>query len=444
MTKPLPSDFLLQARIFAGDEYDSFINSLSKPSPVSIRINPFKREGIFEQEEKIPWSEDGRYLKERPSFTLDPLFHAGCYYVQDASSQFLEQPFNQVRKIINRPLRILDLCAAPGGKSTHVLSLINNQDLLVSNEIIPARNNVLRQNVIKWGQSNVIVTQNDPADFSRLDGFFDIVIVDAPCSGEGLFRKDENAREEWSIENVNQCAVRQEGILKHAYSALSPGGFLIYSTCTFEDVENDKQIETLIDNYKMTSIPISFLSKGIVKTKFGLIFFPHKVKGEGFYLSLLQKEGENIPVFKKVLDKTGNSDKKYLERFLDKSDNFYPLLKDERLFAIPYSMLSAFSMLNRSLYIRLAGVYVGDFKGEELIPSYALALSNDLKKDIPFSELALESTLEYLRGGNPIIETTKGWALIKYHGFNLGWVKNIGNRINNYYPKEWRIKMSVR
>lgn len=436
----LPKNFLLHAQKFAGNEYDAFIESLSQNPTVSIRLNPFKREGIYSTEKIIPWSKEGRYLKERPSFTFDPLFHAGCYYVQDASSQFLEQAFIQAKKNLNRPIRILDLCAAPGGKSTHILSMINDTDLLVCNEIIASRNNILRQNIIKWGKENVIVTQNDPADFTRLIGFFDIVVVDAPCSGEGLFRKDENAKDEWSEENIQRCSVRQHEILKHAYATLCPGGFLIYSTCTFEEDENDAPVQALYEKFDMKIQTIESNFPGILKTKNGLIFFPHRIRGEGFYISLLQKkDGDRIPV-KKASDKIDSPFKKHLIRYLKNEELFSALLKDDRLFAIPNVHLNSLNTINRNFYVRLAGIYMGDFKGEDFIPSAAIALSLQLKEDLPSKELTEMEAIEYLKGGNLQLEIPKGWSLVNYKSFQLGWIKNIGTRINNYYPKEWRIK----
>jgi 16S rRNA C967 or C1407 C5-methylase (RsmB/RsmF family)/NOL1/NOP2/fmu family ribosome biogenesis protein len=439
----LPPDFLIRARQFAGEDYNAFIECLSLKPVTSVRINPYKREGIFSGDEKISWSKEGRYLSERPSFTLDPLFHAGSYYVQDASSQFLEQPVLQIKKMINRPLRVLDLCAAPGGKSTHLLSLLDDKDLLVSNEIVAGRNNILRQNIIKWGRANVVVTQNDPADIARLENFFDVVIVDAPCSGEGLFRKDEDARDEWSLENIKRCSIRQQEILKHAYKALSPGGYLIYSTCTFEEEENDKAIEMLIDNYEMEHIPIVHDFEGIKRTRLGVIFFPHMVKGEGFYLAMVKKQnGVTTPV-KKVKDNNDILNKKYLGRYLKEPEKYFCLIKEDRLFAIPLDHSESVFTLGRYLYVRLAGIYVGDFKGDDFIPSSALALSTNLKKDLPVRELTLEQAIAYLSGGNLLLDIEKGWSLVSYHGFNLGWVKNLGTRINNYYPKEWRIRKLV-
>lgn len=436
----LPKNFLLHAQKFAGNEYAAFIESLSQNPSLSIRLNPFKREGIYSSEKIIPWSIEGRYLKERPSFTFDPLFHAGCYYVQDASSQFLEQAFKQAKKNLSGPIRILDLCAAPGGKSTHILSMIDDTDLLVCNEIIASRNNILRQNIMKWGKENVIVTQNDPADFSRLIGFFDIVVVDAPCSGEGLFRKDENAINEWSEENIQRCSVRQHEILKNAYASLCPGGFLIYSTCTFEEDENDSPVQSLYEKFDMKIQTIESNFPGILKTKNGLVFFPHRIRGEGFYISLLQKKDDDqIPV-KKVSDKIDTPFKKHLVRYLKNEELFSALLKDDRLFAIPNAHLNSLNTLNRNLYVRLAGIYMGDFKGDDFIPSSAIALSLQLKEDQPSKELTEMEAIEYLKGGNLQLEIPKGWSLVNYKSFQLGWIKNIGTRINNYYPKEWRIK----
>jgi len=203
----------------------------------SIRINSSKpvtklANQSINQLTKIPWSEFGYYLKQRPSFTFDPLFHAGCYYVQEASSMFLEQALKQTVDL-SRPLKVLDLCAAPGGKSTHIQSLISGESLLVSNEVIRSRANILKSNIIKWGCNNVVVTNNDPRDFLQLENYFDVIVVDAPCSGSGLFRRDEDAMKEWSPDNVALCSQRQQRILADVWPALKKNGVLIYYTCSY-------------------------------------------------------------------------------------------------------------------------------------------------------------------------------------------------------------------
>ncbi len=437
-----PQQFLDRAKEFTGNEFDKFIASLSEPAPVSIRLNPFKRIEEFSTEEKIPWSKEGKYLSARPSFTFDPLFHAGSYYVQDASSQFLEAPFTQLKKLLDSPCKILDLCAAPGGKSTHLLSLINKEDLLVSNEVVPARNSILRQNIIKWGCANVIVTQNEPSDFNRLKGFFDVVLVDAPCSGEGLFRKDKDAIDEWSPEIVYKCSTRQNEILSYAYETLAPGGFLIYSTCTFEEEENDSQVNNLIQKFGLKKIDIENSYEGILTKLNGLAFFPHRIRGEGFYISLLQKEsGEKYRIKNEKITGVKNNYKVILEEFLENPNEFYPVFKEGRLFAILNEHKQWFNVLSDNLYIRHAGINLGEIKGEDFIPSESVALSNYLRKDFSYIDFNEKQAIEYLKGGTPeITGAAKGWVIARFQTHALGWLKNLGNRINNYYPKPWRIK----
>jgi 16S rRNA C967 or C1407 C5-methylase (RsmB/RsmF family)/NOL1/NOP2/fmu family ribosome biogenesis protein len=434
----LPEEFLKSARHFAGDEFDAFINSLNEKSPVSIRLNPFKQSNAFADDEMIPWSVNGRYLNERPSFTLDPLFHAGCYYVQDASSQFLEIPFTHAKKILDRPLRILDLCAAPGGKSTHILSMIGEEDVLVSNEIISSRNNILRQNISKWGCSNVIVIQNDSSQLAALEKMFDIILVDAPCSGEGLFRKDPEAINEWSVDNVNRCAVRQNVILDAAVKMLKADGILIYSTCTFEKVENDDQVKRLAEKHALELLDIEFDSKQIVKTDAGVAFFPHRIKGEGFYVSMLRKNSDSV--FSNRSSKIKIENKKMPIGYLNNPEKFNIYSKEEQIFAIPKIHFDFFTTLKNECYVRLAGIHLGEMKGKDFIPSESLALSNEISKTVSSVQLSKDDALNFLRGLNISVDTENGFHLVTYEGHNLGWIKKIEKRVNNYYPKEWRIR----
>jgi 16S rRNA C967 or C1407 C5-methylase (RsmB/RsmF family)/NOL1/NOP2/fmu family ribosome biogenesis protein len=436
----LPDDFLIRAKEFAGSEYEQFISSLDQPVPVSIRSNPFKNDDQFDTNEKIEWSINGRFLNERPSFTLDPLFHAGCYYVQDASSQFLEVPFLQAKKILDRAVRVLDLCAAPGGKSTHILSMLNGGDVLVSNEIIPSRNNILRQNITKWGCANVFVTQNDTSQLSQLRNLFDIIVVDAPCSGEGLFRKDKDAIEEWSIDNVNRCSVRQNEILDHAYSMLKSDGILIYSTCTFEKSENDEQVSRLEREFGIEIIPVDFQNENIVRTEYGLAFFPHRVKGEGFYISMLRKKSAESDTAVRTI-KNSEHVKFPVQEYLKEPDSFTLFKKDENLFAILNQHFDLFNYIKSKTYLRLAGIPLGEIKGKDFVPSESLALSNYVSEKISSIELSKEEALNFLRGNAIPVNGNDGLNLIRHKNFNLGWIKKMGNRVNNYYPKEWRIRM---
>ena len=433
--------FIANARAILGNDYDSFIQSLSEPSPTSIRINPYKKTSKFDSEESVSWCLNAHYLAERPSFTFDPLFHAGTYYVQEASSMFLEQVWKQINPQ-NNNVRVLDMCAAPGGKSTHLASLINGNSLLVSNELISNRNNSLQQNIVKWGMPNCIVTQNDPKDFALLNSYFDIILVDAPCSGEGLFRKDKNAINEWSEKNVSICSARQKDILKQAVDCLKPGGFLVYSTCTFQQVENDANME-LAEELNCSNFKLENNNPAITATKFGLQFFPHKAKGEGFYIAVLKKNGladaENYQVKNIKLPIKKSPYTPLITSYLT-HEKFVIHEKNEFIFAIPEFMYPDFIFLEKQLYIRHAGIYMGTTKGKDFLPSHDLALSICVNPNLASEELNYDQAIAYLRCETPkIISEKRGWCIAQYQGHNLGWMKLLPGRINNYFPKELRI-----
>ncbi|HWA34598.1 MAG TPA: RsmB/NOP family class I SAM-dependent RNA methyltransferase, partial [Cyclobacteriaceae bacterium] len=281
-------------RASLGDHFRDFLSALEESPPVSIRINPAK---IADHPGKqVPWSTFGRYLPERPAFTLDPWLHGGAYYVQEASSMFLEHALRQSVNL-NQSVNILDLCAAPGGKSTHLLSLMSKDSLLVSNEVIRSRAGILAENIQKWGNPNVIVTSNDPAHFRRLTGFFDAIILDAPCSGEGLFRKDPAALSQWSSKNVELCELRQRRILHDVWAALKPGGTIIYSTCTYNEHENIGNMQWIKKEFDPDFIELKIPASWKIETLMregavGYQLYPHNVNGEGFFLSVIKKKEE--------------------------------------------------------------------------------------------------------------------------------------------------------
>src|SRR5690242_11654187 len=268
MSHPLPAALIDSLQSLPGFDRPAFERVHASGEQITtIRLNPFKKGNSPEMhtgvpasltgliKEPVPWCQYGYYLKERPSFTLDPQFHAGAYYVQEASSMFLEQALKNSADL-SRPVKVLDLCAAPGGKSTLVDSIISPESLLVSNEVIKTRVNTLADNITRWGRANVVVTNNDPKDFARLRGFFDVMIIDAPCSGSGLFRKDPEAIREWSPENVIHCKLRQQRILTDALPALGKAGILIYSTCSYSTEENEAICDWIIDNFSMENITV--------------------------------------------------------------------------------------------------------------------------------------------------------------------------------------------
>jgi len=275
----------------------------SEERVTSIRMNPFKKSDPDSYRDvnlksKTPWTDHGYYLETRPSFTFDPLFHAGCYYVQEASSMFLEQALKQTVDL-SQPIKVLDLCAAPGGKSTHLLSLISKESLLVSNEVIRSRANILTDNIMKWGCSNVVVTNNDPRDFQRIENYFDVIVVDAPCSGSGLFRRDPEAIEEWSEHNVALCSQRQQRILADVLPSLKYGGMLIYSTCSYSQQEDEEICNWLTEEFQISNFKLKIENEwGIIETDKGYRFWPDKVKGEGFFIACFKKEaGDNGDVY---------------------------------------------------------------------------------------------------------------------------------------------------
>lgn len=446
----MPLDFLNRIKSQFPSHVDQFINSIDQPVAVSLRANPQKL-SIPENFEHVPWCESGIFLKERPSFTLDPIFHSGAYYVQEASSMFLEQAFRQIEHEKSRI--VLDLCAAPGGKSTHLLSLLNANDLLVSNEVIRSRISVLDENLRKWGHQNIVVSSNDPSDFTELEGLFDVILVDAPCSGEGLFRRDASAIEQWSVENTNLCATRQRRILADIWPALKNGGYLIYSTCTFNPEENEENLKWLAANNQIESIRIPIQeSWGVDEIEttglFGYRFLPHKVKGEGFFLTLIRKKdgSDSFGFAKKAKPKYDKVPRQFAEirNWLTTSDSEF-LVKNEFIIAFPEAKIPVLNALSDKLRIISFGLPMAQFKKNDLLPEHTYALSIDRNPAVFDSiELELKEALLFLKKEEIRINSPKkGWLIVQYRGVPLGFVKNLGNRANNYFPKEWRIRMAL-
>ena len=399
----------------------------------------------------VLWNVNGCYLSERPSFTADPLFHGGAYYVQEASSMFLEEAVRQSIDLAE-PIRVLDLCAAPGGKSTLLQSLISDKSILVSNEVIKSRVTILSENITKWGADNVIVTNNDPKDFQRLYGYFDLIVVDAPCSGSGLFRKDPKAINEWSEQNVELCSQRQQRILADILPALKPGGTLIYSTCSYSPAEDEEICDWLISDCALSAIRFELKAAwNIIETKAphsnanGYRFYPDKLKGEGFFIAAFRK-GNPAETDSSPLSAKGKSERltskeiEVIKPWLSKVDDFFFIKQHDEVIAIPLHMENDLAIFQSALYIKKAGVKLGVIIRNELIPAHELALSNIINPLISAIEVDKATALQYLRKQEiSVSSNAKGWILITYLQIRLGWVKVLPNRINNYYPKDWRI-----
>ncbi len=446
-----PENFLSKLAGSPGFDAENFVKAhQNSDAPTSVRLNPFKRSAL-KSNENVLWSHEGYYLESRPSFTFDPLFHAGCYYVQEASSMFIGHILQSINKDSDG-LRVLDLCAAPGGKSTLISSALKVNDLLVANEIIKTRVPILTDNLNRWGTSNTIVSNNDPKDFGNLKGFFDIILVDAPCSGSGMFRKDPAAMDEWSGANVSLCQQRQERILADVYPALKEDGYLIYSTCSYSMEENEDILDWLCTAFELESIRIPVgqdwgivESRSAQKQAWGYRFYPGKVKGEGLFAACLQKKehtGDVPPVKDKEHQKANFKEIDLVKPYItDAADFFFFKVNDDWL-AIGRCHKESLAILQRYLYIKKSGIRIGRLMGKDLVPDHELALSLIVNKEVFLqTELSKEQAIQYLRRDNitGLDTRDKGWSVMNFEGHALGWAKLLPNRINNYYPKEIRI-----
>jgi 16S rRNA C967 or C1407 C5-methylase (RsmB/RsmF family)/NOL1/NOP2/fmu family ribosome biogenesis protein len=446
----LPTVLLQSLENLRGFDREAFVQVHQSGQQVtSIRLNANKLSSDkYRDENRIPWTSQGYYLSSRPSFTIDPLFHAGAYYVQEASSMFLEEVLKQTVDL-SQPLKVLDLCAAPGGKSTLVQSLISAESLLISNDVIKTRANILAENLTKWGAANVVVTNNDPKDFQRLENYFDVIVVDAPCSGSGLFRKDPKAIDEWSEQNVQLCNQRQQRILADVLPALKENGVLIYSTCSYSKDEDEDICDWLIKEFSIENCQLSIINyAGIIETKstsgvYGYRFYPDKIKGEGFFIAAFKKGAGTSYKEQGAKNKTERLSAKELDAikpyFKDVSLFSFIKLKEDIL-AVPFSMEKDILLLQSLLYIRKAGIRIGTVIREELIPDHEFAMSTVISPSVSSIEVDQQTALQYLRRAEIKMEGEgKGWTLLSYQNIPLGWVKIMPGRVNNYYPKDWRI-----
>ncbi len=446
----LPKQFIQSIQQVKGFNEEAFIQVHTTEQQVtSIRINPEKKNIVqhLPIESALPWCNNGYYLTHRPSFTLDPLFHAGTYYVQEASSMFLWKIMQQIFPS-NTAKKVLDVCAAPGGKSTLLSSYFSN-GLVVSNEVIKPRAAVLVENICKWGTNNVVVTNNDPKDFAALKGFFDAIVVDAPCSGSGMFRKDTTAINEWSLNNVNLCSSRQQRIVADVFEALKEDGFLVYSTCSYSKEENEDVVDWLIKTFQLKSINIQIeKDDGIVETTsdvsnaFGYRFYPYNIEGEGFFVAVLQKKTvvNEIKLQQQNILTTNKQEVSVIQTFIPHLPEVDLFKHNNQIRAIQYGYLNDIKTLANYLYIKKAGICLGEIKGKDFVPHHELAVSTFNLSNIASILFTKEQALQYLRKQEIAIELkTTGWALAVYEGVGLGWMKILPNRFNNYYPQEWRI-----
>lgn len=442
----LPEQFITQMKSLLNEEYSEFENSLNSPSPISIRLNPNKsaNDFILNKSGQIPWCHTGYYLSERPSFTLDPFFHAGHYYVQEPASMFLDFILNALN--IPKKCNVLDLCSAPGGKSTVLLSYFSEDAFIHCHEYDPHRATVLRQNLERWGTNNTFISQGSLEHLSQSSIRYKIILVDAPCSGEGMFRKEPEALKQWSPNKIKACTYMQQNILKIADTLCENGGIIIYSTCTYNLQENEQQLMPYVmdGNYKSIQISNPFAKEYNQNNLFVYRFFPHKVSSEGLTVSVIQKQQVQIASTNlKLKPPAYNFNKEFnLVEWINNSTDYQILRIRETYYAVHYNQLEQFSYL--SSFIRFAGgaIPICQMKGNVCYPNHGLALSIHLHSHIHKRELDLKEALNFLRASfaPPHEGIESKWILAIYKSAHLGWFKVNQNGLKNYFPINQRIR----
>ena len=448
----LPEEFINMLPL---GERDALLAALATEPEVSIRFNTKAADTenlVLESldcraDARVPWMNDAVYLDHRPQFTMDPLLHQGCYYVQEASSMFLA---HALKKCVSGPVRALDLCAAPGGKSTLLAGLLPEGSLLISNEIQRSRAQILAENMVKWGRPGVMVTCNTPKQIGESSLMFDLIAVDAPCSGEGMFRKDEGAVRDWSIGNVEMCAARQREIIADIWPALKPGGHMIYSTCTFNRQEDEDNVRWIMERFGAEVVDLNpdpewNILGSLTDDNLPVDhFMQHRTRGEGFFLCLLRKpEGAQVALkgrpFKADNSKIPAECRKWVE------DGFEFYIKNESIYALPSDLADDMWQAGQELYALVPGIEVAVIKGRDWVPAHGLAMSTALNRSVfDTVEVTRQQALAYLHcDAIRLDDAPRGIVLLTYKNIPLGFAKNIGNRANNMYPQEWRIRNSI-
>ena len=443
----LSADFIKMLQHTLPHEAQELVLAITGTEPsVSIRVNDTKTHASPNGAQQVPWCPLGFYLVNRPQFTFDMGFQAGHYYVQDASSMFL---WHVIKEVVKKPVTYLDLCAAPGGKTTTALSALPQGSLVVANEIVPSRARTLCDNVAKWGASNCLVTSNEPAALGRLKHCFDVIATDVPCSGEGMMRKDDEAVSQWSPALVEQCAARQRTIIADVWQALKPGGLLIYSTCTYNRSENEEMIEWIASEFGAASVKIPILDEWNITPAIGSAmhayrFLPHRTRGEGLFMAVLQKPDDQpcTPLqVKKAKPATKVVQAAQVRTWLTCPDDFAFSEVGDNIVATPQSLAPLLSLMQASrLHVLLSGIQVATTKGKNLIPHWALAHSTALNRNaFATYEVDYRTAISFLQGNAMQIDAPRGYVLLTHDDMPVGWVNNLGNRANNLLPKPLRI-----
>lgn len=439
----LQEEFKLQMKNILGQEYSDFIEALHREPMVSIRTNPAKPENQLELFKPVPWCPTGHYLKERPVFTIDPFFHAGHYYVQEASSMFLDYVLNSIEIPLNP--KILDLCSAPGGKSSLILSYLNNKGSLHCHEFDPYRQGVLKQNIGRWGYPNAIITYGSLQQLQKLDIRYDIILIDAPCSGEGMFRKEQEAWKQWNPNKVNHCSNIQKSIMAIADNLCTHNGYIIYSSCTWNTSENEEILQEYVksENYRSVQIENNYPIHESFNSTYTYRFFPHKIEGEGFTISVIQRMRETTT--SSTTHKTNIHFKTEstieFNDLINEPDRFTSIYFKDNSIAVESELMSHFKSIFERVNTSYFGIPIGMKKGNDFYPAHALSQSMFLHTQIERLDLNRQLSLDYLRAliPNISIKSNSKWLIASYQSANLGWLKTGGQGLKNYLPKNQRI-----
>lgn len=465
--KFLPDGFRAKISSEIGENYaETLLSALCGEPETSVRTNKYKptREPIYPDMTPVDWCKSGSYLEKRPSFTSNPLLHAGVFYVQDASSMAYETIVEKISdwradsgEQRTERLRVCDLCAAPGGKTTAILNALPEGSVMLANEFNPTRANILKENLCKYGYPHIITTNADTARLSEMKGIFDLVAIDAPCSGEGMMRKDETARAQWSDGLIRQCATLQREILSNGIEMLAPGGYMIYSTCTFNTMEDEDNANWIAEIFGLEPIDTQLAGhygiQGQVKGEIPCLrFMPGFTRGEGLFVAVFRRPISKFGIssFTKSRKKgkkegkgKGKSDRQITETAKSWIEGEFEIINHEgHLLALSAATAEILDAIPKGVRVMSAGVEIGEIKGKDLIPSHKLAMSTALGHPFPEVELSREHALQYLSKEAILLpeETPKGYITVTFEGIPLGFMKNLGNRSNNLYPSEYRIR----
>ncbi len=444
--KELPGEFTARMKAQLGDSAQAFFDALETPSPVSIRLHHLKGRSPYPYTDPVLWCRQGYYLESRPAFHLDPHWHGGAYYVQEASSMIVDHVLGFI--IQNKQPRIwVDLCAAPGGKTGILASHMGPGDVLLANEVVGTRRAILRENLTKAGYLNTFIAGEPSSSFR--EPFADVMLIDAPCAGEGMMRKDAEAIRQWTPSLVQHCSILQRQLVSESVSALRPGGHLIYSTCSYSPDENLNNVQHFVSTYGLQPVPVQFPESWGIETLgqngiWGYQLFPHRVRGEGLFIALLQKEVSSdtySPAIKKVMQ-AFEPLPAWLDEHIPDIDQ-YRVRKN----SISHQLIqtSAEVKANELLTLFPKADLIGEAgerKGKDYVPAHFMAMSEIAKQRFGTIPLDHSTALDFLQRATDSLpgDKTPGWYLVTFDETVLGWVKRIAQGWKNHYPMPWRLR----